>query len=452
MAATLAVGASRSKEAAGVLVTCVSVEEVPVVDQPPAMGRDERGKGMGSGKGGTSQGPNSSGSVQVLRRPRPAPGPGKGMTRVRQRDHWRTMGPRTDIVDFYGHNWRAMQEWAVFSNFYDQSSCPFDFEVPLAFCACNLSDSDRVVCCDFSEKAVMLCKAAAMGDVVTYGEIAKAKSPDVAKRLGRQVVGFDEDIWASILCSVAFHVVLQKFAKTPQLQKHLLKGLSGEDQPTLFAEMTERDSIWGTGMDWQDRRAKNPSKWPGTNILGWALTQARDLLLVGKGHEYFAPLLAMQEAEILGDMRREQIRDVPPAASSQAELEVEAAAASKTADPAKEQSIASKEQSPANKLFRYVSGVLDGTLKESMIAEHLGDAHASFASACDALADAIDAHSVPAQGMAVLLGLADRLPAYGVAASDRLPGVLQARKGESATSNNADGAPKHHRRWQGKRV
>mmetsp|Transcript_133971 Transcript_133971/g.267368 ORF Transcript_133971/g.267368 Transcript_133971/m.267368 type:complete len:153 (+) Transcript_133971:3-461(+) len=151
----------------------------------------------------------------------------------------------------------------------------------------------------------------------------------------------------------------------------------------------------------------------------------------------------MQEAEILGDMRREQLRDVPTAASSQDEPEVEAAAASKTADP---------EQSPVNKLFRYVSGVLDGTWKESMIAEHLGVAHDSFASACDALADAIDAHSVPAQGMTVLLGLADRLPAYGVPASDRLPCVLQARRVESATSNNVDGAPKRHRRWQGKRV
>jgi len=185
------------------------------------------------------------------------------------------------------------------------SNCPFDFDVPLAFCACELSDSDRVVCCEFSEKAVMLCKAAAMGDVETYGEIAKAKSPDVAKRLGRQVVGFDDDIWASIVCSVAFHVVHQKFAKTPQLRKLLLQGLNGEDQPTLFAEMTERDAIWGTGMDRQDRRAKNPSNWPGTNILGWALTEARDLLLVGKGVEYFAPLLVMQEAEILDDMPRE---------------------------------------------------------------------------------------------------------------------------------------------------
>jgi len=215
------------------------------------------------------------------------------------------MGPRTDIVDFYDHKWRVMREWAVFSNFYDQSNCPFDFDVPLAFCACELSDSDRVVCCEFSEKAVMLCKAAAMGDVETYGEIAKAKSPDVAKRLGRQVVGFDDDIWASIVCSVAFHVVHQKFAKTPQLRKLLLQGLNGEDQPTLFAEMTERDAIWGTGMDRQDRRAKNPSNWPGTNILGWALTEARDLLLVGKGVEYFAPLLVMQEAEILDDMPRE---------------------------------------------------------------------------------------------------------------------------------------------------
>jgi len=408
-------------------------------------------KGKGSGKGGASRvrGPNSSGTVQVLRRPRPAPGPGEAMTRVLLQKRWRTMGLRTDILDFYSHNWRVMQEWAVFSNFYYLSSGPFDFAVPLAFCACELSNSDRVVCCDFSEKAVMLCKAAAMGDVATYGEIAKARSPDVAKRLGRQIAGFEEDIWASIVCSVAFHVVHQKFSKTPELRKHLLKGLNGEVQPTLFAEMTERDAIWGTGMDWQDPRAKNPSKWPGTNILGWALTEARDLLLAGKGVEHFAPLLATQEAEILGEMHREQLQDVPPTASGQDEPEVELTAASKAVDLAKEQSIVSKKQSPENKLFRYVCGVLNGTVKESAIAEHLGDAHDSFASACNALADAIDACSVPAHGMTVLLGLADRLPAHGVAPYDRLPLLLQARKAEPATSN-PDGAPKHHRRWQGK--
>lgn len=371
------------------------------------------------------------------------------MTKLLLRERWRTMGPRTDVLDFYNHNWQVMQEWAVFSNFYDQSSCPFDFEVPLAFCACELSNSDRVVRCGFSEKAVMLCKAAAMGDMATFGEIAKAKSPDVAKRLGRQIAGFDEDIWASIVCSVAFHVVHQKFSKTPELRKHLLKGLNGEGQPTLFAEMTARDAIWGTGMDWQDRSAKNPSKWPGTNVLGWALTETRVLLLAGKGVEHFAPLLAAQEQEIRGDAHREQLHDAPPAASGQAEApEVnELAAASKAVDPAKEQPIAPKEQSPANKLFRYVCGVLHGTLKESDIAEHLGVEHDSFASACDALAHAIDACWVPAQGVTVLLGLADRLPAHGVAAHDRLPLVLlQASK----AVGKADQASNRHRRWQGK--
>ena len=88
-----------------------------------------------------------------------------------------------------------MGQLAVFSNFYDQSSCPFDFRVPLAFCACAIPDAERSVECTFSEKAIMLAKAAIMGDLATYREIAVAKEPRAAKDLGRSVCGFDQESW-----------------------------------------------------------------------------------------------------------------------------------------------------------------------------------------------------------------------------------------------------------------
>ena len=93
------------------------------------------------------------------------------------------MGPRDDIIDFYSHRPKKMGTLAVFSNFYDQSDCPFDFHVPLAYCACEITDQERIVSCDFFEKAIMLCKAAECGDIDTYRFIAKAKQPAEAKRL-----------------------------------------------------------------------------------------------------------------------------------------------------------------------------------------------------------------------------------------------------------------------------
>ena len=102
------------------------------------------------------------------------------------------------VVDFYGHS-SNMGDWAVFSNFFEQSKWPgsFVFQVPLALCACDLSPQERRVTCEFSEKAVMLCKAAAMGDAVTYRAVAQvpAGKPAAAKRLGRQVRGFSDEVY-----------------------------------------------------------------------------------------------------------------------------------------------------------------------------------------------------------------------------------------------------------------
>ena len=60
------------------------------------------------------------------------------------------------VFDFY--------KKTVFSNFHDMSATPFVFKVPFAFCGCDLTNDERTVICDFSEKAFVLCKAAAAGD------------------------------------------------------------------------------------------------------------------------------------------------------------------------------------------------------------------------------------------------------------------------------------------------
>ena len=142
----------------------------------------------------------------------------------------------TDVVSFYSHSCKKMGPLAVLSNFYDQSSCPFDFRVPLAFCACAIPEAERSVECTCSEKAIMLAKAAIMGDLAIYREIAVTKEPGAAKALGRTVGNFDQESWDRSLtitkenkrvlkipkvtkvcygcvriircvCSIAFHVV-----------------------------------------------------------------------------------------------------------------------------------------------------------------------------------------------------------------------------------------------------
>lgn len=119
----------------------------------------------------------------------------------------------------------------------------------------------------------MLCKAAVMGDIATYRHLLNVTSPQQAKHLGRRVNNFDEAKWTRVVCSVAFHVVYQKFKQCTWLQPMLLE--TGEK---LLAEATA-DKKWGIGL--QKGLTQIPCQWKGSNVLGWALMEVRQLIRAG---------------------------------------------------------------------------------------------------------------------------------------------------------------------------
>ena len=174
------------------------------------------------------------------------------------------------VVEFYSGE---HGEFRSFSNFYHHE--PFAFVLP-DFCGSpgvTLAGCSTVVYVTFAEKAVMLCKAAVMEDYVSYAAIASAATPDQAKILGRKVAPWDQSRWSLVVCDVALAVVTQKFVQVSGLADLLLS--TGE---RLIGEMTARDKNWGTGLDSTPGTASDPSRWPGTNILGWALMVARYML------------------------------------------------------------------------------------------------------------------------------------------------------------------------------
>ena len=126
---------------------------------------------------------------------------------------------------------------------------------------------------EFSEKAIMLCKAAAMGDSDGYRSIAMAVDPRSAKAKGREVYPFDHGRWQVLICHVAREVCWQKFSQVPRLTDVLLG--TGD---RVIAEATRRDQIWGIGLDMKERGVGVPAAWRGTNVLGWALMQVRGRL------------------------------------------------------------------------------------------------------------------------------------------------------------------------------
>jgi len=200
----------------------------------------------------------------------PLPGPGFKLTASDLSARWAVLTWRHEVVAFKGRDERVQRtEARCLSNFYDEE--PFLYEIPVAFCVrLGLSASDRSIKCLFSEKAIMLCKAAIMGDSDSYRRIVAADTPFEAKQLGKSVDNWDDAQWQHVLCSVAFDVVWQKFSKTPALQSTLLA--TGN---SLIAEATRADRVWGIGLDKGSPEIQKPSQWRGANILGWALMEVR---------------------------------------------------------------------------------------------------------------------------------------------------------------------------------
>lgn len=171
------------------------------------------------------------------------------------------------------------RRWREFSNFYDEKGHSFDFVLPQQLLEiAGMAEGQRklfapVVRCHFSEKAIMLCKAAVMGDLESYNYIVAASTPGHTKRLGRQVKPFDNDRWHAVVCGVAVAVLRQKFA-IPDLAKVLLRT-GGR----LLCEAAPSDFNWGIGIALSNPGLwESPSLWKGSNILGWALMEVRRMM------------------------------------------------------------------------------------------------------------------------------------------------------------------------------
>jgi len=195
-----------------------------------------------------------------------------GVTAASLRTKWAHMlPPSKGVLAFYSHSKGAYRS---FSNFFVHEG--FAFVIPVCCRSAAFTESSRPPVVEgvrFSEKAIMLCKAAAMGDIETFDLILKQTEPRKTKALGRRVKPFDPALWDRIVCEVALQVVLQKFSSVPGLKAELLA--TGE---ALLAEATRNDTIWAIGMDVGSSLTEDPRCWNGTNILGWALMETRALI------------------------------------------------------------------------------------------------------------------------------------------------------------------------------
>lgn len=124
-----------------------------------------------------------------------------------------------------------------------------------------------------AEQWMMAAKARLFGDFPAEERILAARSPAEAKKLGRSVRGFDEQIWADQRFELVVRGNLAKFGQDAALGSYLSSTAN-----RVLVEASPQDRIWGIGLSADDPSAREPADWRGLNLLGFALMEARDRL------------------------------------------------------------------------------------------------------------------------------------------------------------------------------
>ena len=97
------------------------------------------------------------------------------------------------------------------------------------------------------------------------------KSPATIKTLGRQIKGYNEEIWKKIRYDVVLTGNYLQFSQNGVMKKILL--VTGNRE---IVESASYDSIYGIGYSENDAEA-NRKNW-GLNLLGTAIMQVRELI------------------------------------------------------------------------------------------------------------------------------------------------------------------------------
>ena len=165
-------------------------------------------------------------------------------------------GQRPKYVFFWGHRENAAVDKSCFSQWYQAA-----FEI----------DGIRYAT---AEHYMMASKARLFNDLATLEKILSSTKPEVAKKLGREVNGYDEAIWLHHRFEIVVSANLAKFSQHPSLSSFLL-GTHNR----ILVEASPVDKIWGIGLAQDHPDAVNPRAWQGLNLLGFALMEVREQLV-----------------------------------------------------------------------------------------------------------------------------------------------------------------------------
>lgn len=124
-----------------------------------------------------------------------------------------------------------------------------------------------------AEQFMMAEKARLFGDSEVLAEILREADPSKVKALGRKVRGYDDVRWGARRFDAVTEGSIAKFGSSVELRAYLLA--TGEK---VLVEAAPRDQIWGIGLGRENPLVREPAKWRGRNLLGFALMRARAVL------------------------------------------------------------------------------------------------------------------------------------------------------------------------------
>lgn len=180
----------------------------------------------------------------------------------------------TKFVFFYSSK-------SIYSNFHPAEFSDPDFMNYLPKCS-KFSGKENF---KFSqtEQYLHAWKALIFYDIRTLDQILSTPDPNLAKKLGRKVEDFKDDIWILHARKIATRGCCLKFNQNPEMWEEMRVAGMGKH----FVECAARDRRWGIGLGMNNPKRLDPAQWQGLNWLGQCLDDTWHYLSKGKMPELF---------------------------------------------------------------------------------------------------------------------------------------------------------------------
>ena len=130
-----------------------------------------------------------------------------------------------------------------------------------------------------TEQGFMFIKALTFGDDKTAKKILNTEDPNICRKLGRQVKGYNDKEWAKVRYDIFYMLNFEKYTQDKELQKKLLDP---KFDNKIFVEASPIDRIWGVGYGENDDRIEYREFDWGRNHLGRIITNIRNRILLNK--------------------------------------------------------------------------------------------------------------------------------------------------------------------------